>query len=817
MSASTVNLHTADLLVILGYIIAIVTLGMAVSYTRRHETDIFLGGRSFGWTHVGLSIWGTNITPAFLISGVGVAYSTGMVTANFEWLAWVFLLLLAMVFTPFYSALKIDTIPQIIQRRFGETTYRAMTLYVLYTVIIMWLGGALLSGGLLFSQILNWNFNFSVIFLMAIAASFTIAGGMAAVVVTDAFQTILIIIIAGALALIGLQEVGGFTPLVEQTPADYWKLFKPNSDQAFPWAAVALGYPVQALWFWCTDQTIVQRMFSAKDLQNAQRGALFAAYLKVLPPFIFTFTGILCFVLFPDLSDTDLALMTMVDELLPVGAKGLIIAVLMAALISSVDSGLNAFSTVFTLDIYKNWLKGKQSCSPERLRRVGRIVTLWASILAVLWAIVLGGFAQNLFAILQGLVAFVAPPIAALMLLALFSKRVTAKSALWGFFICTVISQLIGYLTLSEETFGLSERWPHYLYSSFALFIMSIAVTMTLAKITRHAPGEKPMPSLTALYESNKAAGSGRLWLGWGILALIMLGIYAFFEGLAARSANAEAAALEGPWPATVSVYRGSTPTLDGAIAPGEYDDATLIEGVAGWTPQFSPVADPADLAVKVMIKHDGKDLYVAYDVTDNLIYGVDIPRWQPDENPDVHAFNKEGWPWFGDGVELLVNARYRWSQKDEEYSHGNGHNWQMVASTHKSVLHGFKQGGLMMGEPRRAPGVWETYERWIREGHMSAAVRLKSPDQGKGYVVEWRVNADPCLEVSPGKYWSPAMGKVKMGLNLAVGDIDNKEDGTGNFGNFHHENWWAGEKDKRIWLKQWGTMIVYPEFRDET
>ena len=272
-----------------------------------------------------------------------------------------------------------------------------------------------------------------------------------------------------------------------------------------------------------------------------------------------------------------------------------------------------------------------------------------------------------------------------------------------------------------------------------------------------------------------------------------------------------------GTFPKQVRVYRGSTPTLDGRVSPGEYDDATKITDFRTWTPQFSAVDASADLDATVWIKHDGTDLYVVFDVSDDVIYAFDIDRWLPSNNDNAHELSRQGWPWFGDGVELLVNARYEWSDEDNENNKGNGGSWQMVASTHKSRLGGLGTGGLMEGEQRSDLNAWNTYQRWILNGDMEAVSRVKDrATEGPGYVIEWKTKANPCLEVEPGIFWSPRLGEVKMGLNLAVADIDEPERGEGNFGNFHHEHWWTGERDKRTWLKQWGTMILMPGARPD-
>ena len=265
------------------------------------------------------------------------------------------------------------------------------------------------------------------------------------------------------------------------------------------------------------------------------------------------------------------------------------------------------------------------------------------------------------------------------------------------------------------------------------------------------------------------------------------------------------ATALAGEFPRKLDAFRGSTPVLDGKISPGEWDDATEFSGVADWVPQFSPTTDPHDLSLRGYVKHDGRRLYFAFDVTDDVLYGIDTPRWLPDENAKAHELTPAGYPWFGDEMELLINAANRWMAN--ENAAGDGSSWQMVCNLTKSRLGGVGKGGLLEGEPRRNPRAWETYQRWIRSSAQQAVARVKPG--GKGYIIEWAVSFDPCLEVAPGRFYSTALGDRAMGLNIALGDLDEKEKGAGNFGHFHHEDWWAGAKDVRTQLRTWGTLWI--------
>jgi SSS family solute:Na+ symporter len=263
-------------------------------------------------------------------------------------------------------------------------------------------------------------------------------------------------------------------------------------------------------------------------------------------------------------------------------------------------------------------------------------------------------------------------------------------------------------------------------------------------------------------------------------------------------------ALLGGDFPRSLDAYPGSTPRLDGVISPGEWDDAVTFTGVADWVPAFTPTTDPKDLSLRGWVKHDGKRIYFAFDVTDDVLYGIDTPRWLPDNNPRAHELTREGYPWFGDEMELLINASNRWTGSQD--SAGDGSSWQMVCNLTKSRLHGVGVGGLLEGEPRSSQKAWDTYQKWILSGAQEAVAKPKPG--GKGYVIEWAASFDPCLEVEPGVFYSTALGDRQMGLNIAIGDLDEKEKGAGNFGNFHHEDWFAGRQGvPKTQLRYFGSL----------
>ncbi|MBP8303548.1 MAG: sodium/solute symporter [Phycisphaerae bacterium] len=530
-----VDMHLADGLVFLAYLVALLGIGGYASYRQRKSEDLFLGGRSMGWFNVGLSIFGTNIGPTFLVATFGAGYTAGMVNANFEWMAWVFLMLLGMAFVPFYMHTRISTMPEFLHKRFGRGCYTFYSFYSLFGTVVLWIGGTLFAGGDILGQLLGWDLMTSVWVLAAVATSFTVAGGLVAVMVTDSFQSILMIVGAAALAVLAAVHVESFEALkglvVRDVPADStWRLF--HESGASPWYAFVLGYPVLSLWFWCSDQTIVQRVLGARDLRQGQAGTLFCGFLKILPPFLFLIPGILCAALHPGIADDKDVFLFMVNTYLPAGLVGLMVAVLVAAVISTLDSGLNSFSTVFTLDLYKRWIAPE--ANEHRIKIVGRFVTLAAALMAVGIAYYLNTVQSNLFNLFQSIISYLAPPISVVFVLGVFWRRATSTAAIATLVLGSGVSLAVGVCDIQDvfarEVQGRTvDIWPHFLLLSFFLFAGLMAFMVVVSLCTRHSPAETVLPSLRQTYRQNPGLGRQGVY-GWGILGCIMLGLYLSFH-----------------------------------------------------------------------------------------------------------------------------------------------------------------------------------------------------------------------------------------------------------------------------------------------
>jgi len=532
--ASDITMHPLDVWVIVGYLLILLSIGAYVSYRHRKSEDLFLGDHSMGWSNVGLSLFGTNIGPTFLIATCGAGYTTGMVTANFEWMAWIFLFLLGMMFVPFYLNTKISTMPEFMNKRFGRDCYTFMSFYALLGTVVLWIGGTLFAGGALLAQLLGWKLMTCIWVLAAIAASFTIAGGLVAVMVTDSFQSILMIIGAALLSIIAASKLESFSALVQvqcgDTPPDLtWKLLHPSGSNN-PWYAFVLGYPVLSLWFWCSDQTIVQRVLGAKNLKHSQGGTLFMAFLKIIPPFIFLLPGIFAAQLLPGIEDDKQVFLSMVSTFLPAGLVGLIVSVLVAAVISTLDSGLNSFSTIFTLDIYKRWIA--PMATEHQIKQAGRITTIVSAFIAVGIAWFLSkAEGTNLFNLFQGIIGYMAPPVSAVFVLGIFWKRSTSTAALLTLIIGSAVSLSMGICDITNVFANEAgeDIFPHFLLLSFYLFCGIMIFMVLTSLLTRHSTSETPLPTLRQTYRENP--GLGRVgFAGWAVLAVIMIGLYVFFQ-----------------------------------------------------------------------------------------------------------------------------------------------------------------------------------------------------------------------------------------------------------------------------------------------
>src|SRR5713101_4914288 len=335
-----------DLGIIGVYFLIVFCIGLYFARKERTSTDYFLAGRDIGWFFIGASLFVSNISTEHFIGLSGTGASSGLAVGHFEWLACLILLILGWVFVPFYLRSNVFTMPEFLERRFNRhcATYLASISIIAY--IFTKISVHLYAAAVVLERVVGWSPLTAAIILVVATGIYTIAGGLAAVIYTDLVQTLILIAGAVVLTAIGLHEVGGFAGLRAADPASYFHMIKPMRDPEFPWTGIFFGAPILGIWYWCTDQVIVQRVLSAKDEGHAKAATIFAGFLKVLPVFMLVLPGLIAFALFPQLfhvvggkvTNGDIAYPTMIVNLLPTGLVGLMIAALLAALMGAMSS-----------------------------------------------------------------------------------------------------------------------------------------------------------------------------------------------------------------------------------------------------------------------------------------------------------------------------------------------------------------------------------------------------------------------------------------------------------------------------------------------
>lgn len=516
-----IKLSTADLLVIFAYMAILLSIAYWASFgkKKKKEDNLFLANKSLGWFAIGLTMWGTNVGPSMLIANASSGFEKGIVAGNFSWYAFPFICLLAFVFAPRYLGANVTTLPEYMGKRFGETTRKYLAWYTIVTILISWLGLTLFSGGVFMSQLLDLPLWACIVILVLMSATFTMAGGLKAIAYTNVFQMLLLIGVSILLVVMAVNKLGGVERIIADTPSSYWNLFQPLEDKDFPWLAIVIGYPIMGVWFWCTDQSMVQSVLGAKDLKNGQLGANFCAWLKLIDIPLFILPGVLCFLLLPNLTNSTDAYLQLVKEVFPSGLIGLVVVVMVAALISTIGSALNSLSAVFTMDIYvKNF---KPNCCNREITRIGRIVVLIGAAVSVLLAVsftLIQGL--SFFNIFQSVLGFIAPPMAIAFLFAVFWKRTTARAVNMVLTYGTVFSLGVGILYYCGVIFA----DLHFLYISFIIFVALGIFTMVCSLADKHAVTRSILD-----YKPVFVKPSVKIALA--VLIVVMVSLYVFFNG----------------------------------------------------------------------------------------------------------------------------------------------------------------------------------------------------------------------------------------------------------------------------------------------
>lgn len=516
------NLSVLDSAIILLYILVVLAIGFYFRKRSKNSEEYFLAGRKVGWIAIGASLFATNISSEHFLGLAGTGSKSGLAVGHFEWLACLILLLLGWVFTPFYIKSGVFTMPEFLEKRYNSAARYYLSIVSILSYILTKISISLYAGGILLNAVVGWDMYTSAVVIVIITGIYTLLGGLSAVIYTDLVQMFILIIGSIILTLIGLSEAGGWANLVANTPADFWSMFKPLTHPDFPWTGIIFGVPILGLWYWCTDQYIVQRVLSAKNLTNAQSGTIFAGYLKILPVFILVLPGIIAFHISGGTVSGDKAYPWLVTHLLPSGIKGIVVAGLLAALMSSLSAMFNSTSTLLTIDVFK---KLKPEADEKMLVRFGRISTGLMIILGLLWIPFIGLLSDDrMYVYLQSVQAYVSPPIASVFLFGLFSSRVNGKGAIAALLTGLFLGVFRLIIEVNNKIEPLSNEFLKYLASiNFLHYAIFLFVISSLVLLATSIFTERPNESINSLLFNKKLIYEKNKWLIVNIVASVTL------------------------------------------------------------------------------------------------------------------------------------------------------------------------------------------------------------------------------------------------------------------------------------------------------
>ena len=566
-----------------------ILLGVAwwvVSKNKDTAADYFLAGRNLGWWVIGASIFASNIGSEHIVGLAGSGAKDGVAMAHYELHAWC-LLVLAWVFVPFYARSLVFTMPEFLERRFCTKSRYVLSIVSLITFIVSKIAVGIFAGGVVFGTLLPElqiklgdmvidSFWIGSVLVIVLTGLYTMLGGMRAVAYNDAVQVVILIVGSAMLTIYGLIKLGGWSELRSLCGSDMFNLWKPlipagmegtwapvkepariawYFNDKFPWLGMAICAPVIGLWYWCTDQYIVQRALGAPNETIARRGSIFAAFLKLFPVYLFIIPGLICFALVksnkvPGLSEafandpnaSQGAFPLMVQHLLPPGLRGIVVAGLLSALMGSLAGVFNACSTLFTVDIYE---KLRPKATQHELVRMGRIATGIMVLIAMAWIPVVKG-AHGLYGYLQSVQGYLAPPIFVVFFFGVFWKRLNAQGCLWAMIVGFIVG-LFRMLVDTPITLGIVKSYPegsffwivnniNFQYFSILITIIS-AIVMIVVSYMTPAPDAKQISGLTfatATAEDNAKTRASWSWTDVVFSLVVMafiLGAYLYFRG----------------------------------------------------------------------------------------------------------------------------------------------------------------------------------------------------------------------------------------------------------------------------------------------
>ena len=536
------TLDTFDWVSIGLYFLVLVAIVIWVVRKKQENTeDYFLAGRNVGWFVVGASIFASNIGSEHVVGLAGAGAGDKLPMLIYEIQAWV-VLILGWVFLPFYARSGVFTMPEFLEKRFDARSRWVLSVFSIIAYVLTKISVTIYAGGIVVSALLGIDFWTGAIATVLLTGVYTVLGGMRAVVYTETLQAIILVIGAGALTFIGLQHVGGWQSMTETITPEYLNMWRSADDPDFPWPALFITSTIVGIWYWCTDQYIVQRALTAKNIKEGRRGTIFGALLKLLPVFLFLIPGVIALTLKMrgelEYDSPDQAFPVLMSNLLPSGLRGLVAAGLLAALMSSLASVFNSVSTLFTVDIYK---KLRPNTPEKKLVRTGQIATVIVVIIGIIWIPIMANISGVLYEYLQKVQSYIAPPITAVFLLGIFHKRINGQGAfitlIVGFIVATfrIILELLktsldpdGFLfKLGDMNFLKFGAW-------FFLFCILLAIVVSLLS---KAPSAEKVINLTFGTISEKEKAKNKNSYSWVdvvvslLIIAIVIGVMIFFNG----------------------------------------------------------------------------------------------------------------------------------------------------------------------------------------------------------------------------------------------------------------------------------------------
>ncbi len=518
-------------------------LGIAVWVIRKKENnteDYFLAGRNVGWFVVGASIFASNIGSEHVVGLAGTGASNKLPLLIYEIHAWI-VLLLGWVFLPFYARSGVFTMPEFLEKRFDARSRWVLSIFSIVAYVLTKISVTIYAGGVVVSALLGIDFWTGAIATVILTGMYTVLGGMRAVVYTETLQAILLVIGAGILTFIGLDRVGGWGGMVDTLGPEYFNMWRPSTDPDFPWPSLFITSTIVGIWYWCTDQYIVQRTLTARNIKEGRRGTIFGALLKLLPVFLFLIPGVIALTLKMrgelHWDSADEAFPVLMSSLLPSGLRGLVAAGLLAALMSSLASVFNSCSTLFTVDIYK---KLRPNAPEKKLVRTGQIATVFVVVIGIIWIPIMANISGVLYEYLQSVQSYIAPPITAVFLLGIFYKRINSTGA----FATLIMGILVAFLRISLELIkgnldpnGVLFYLGDMNFLSFgAWFFLFCLIFMVAVSLLTKAPDKEQIVNLTfgtITDEEKSKTKNSYTWVDVTvsiIIIFIVIGVMLFFN-----------------------------------------------------------------------------------------------------------------------------------------------------------------------------------------------------------------------------------------------------------------------------------------------